>query len=114
MPDFSILLSENDLWMHSRTVGSRYGNKNVENLAKKIGHTFWMKEETSKFRYLYFLCGKKEKKRLISDLKIPILPYSQLTHPTQLVRKVYVENGQLKKVEILQGDDIGWKVKRQE
>ena len=41
MPDFSILLSEDDLWMHSRTVGSKFGNKSVDNLARKIGHTFW-------------------------------------------------------------------------
>jgi len=52
MPDFSLRLKEDDLWIHSRSVGAKFGNKNVENLAKTIGHTFWRKEETAKQRYI--------------------------------------------------------------
>lgn len=108
MPDFSILLEEDGLWMHSRTVGSRYGNKSIDNLAKRIGHTFWRKEETSKRRYIYFLCNKKEKKKLISDLKIPIFPYSDIREYEQLIQKVHVMNGKVEHIEILQGNDNGW------
>jgi hypothetical protein len=109
MPDFSIQLMDGGEWIHSRTVGERYGNKNVENLAKTIGHTFYRKEETAKHRYIYFLCGKREKKHLISDLKIPIFSYGDIKPYTQLIQKVHVRNGQLYRIEILQGLDNGWK-----
>lgn len=112
MPDYSIRINEDDLWTHSRTVGARWGNKSVENLAKTIGQTFWQKEETSKHRYIYFLCNKKEKKRIMKNLKIPVIPYSDIKHPEQVIRKVIVKNGKVEKIEILQGQDIGWKVKK--
>lgn len=108
MPDFSIRLNENDLWIHSRTVGAKFGNKRVENLAKAIGHTFWRKEETAKHRYIYFLCPPKEKKRMMKNLKIPIFPYSEIKPYTQLIQKVHVKDGELERVEILQGVDNGW------
>jgi hypothetical protein len=108
MPDYSIKLFEDGEWMHSRTVATRYGNKNIENLARRIGHTFWRKSETSKHRYIYFLCGKKEKKRLISDLKIPIFTYKNVQYPEQVIQKVYVKNGTFEKVELLQDIDTGW------
>jgi hypothetical protein len=108
MPDFSILLVEDGLWMHSRTVGSKFGNKSVDNLAKRIGHTFYRKEETAKHRYIYFLCDKKEKKQLISDLKIPILPYNEIKDYEQLIQKVIVKDRKVERIEILQGQDNGW------
>lgn len=108
MPDYSIRLFEQSDWIHSRTVGERYGNKNIENLASRIGHTFWRKEETAKHRYLYFLCGKKEKRRLISDLKLSILDYKDIKEYVQLIQKVHVKDGTLEKVEVLQGVDNGW------
>lgn len=108
MPDFSILLEEDGLWMHSRTVGSKFGNKSIDNLAKKIGKTFLRKEETAKHRYIYFLCDKKEKKKLISDLKIPILPYTDIKEYEQLIQKVIVKDGKVESIEILQGKDNGW------
>jgi hypothetical protein len=110
MPDFSILLEEDGLWMHSRTVGSKFGNKSVDNLAKRIGHTFWRKSETNKHRYIYFLCDKKEKKRLLNDLKIPIIPYKDVSHEEQVIQKVYVKDGKVEKIETLQGVDTGWKI----
>lgn len=112
MPDYSIRINEDDLWTHSRTVGSKWGNKSVENLAKSIGQTFWQKEETSKHRYIYFLCSKKEKKQMMKNLKIPVIPYKDITHPTQVIRKVHVKDGKVEKIEIVQGQDIGWKVKK--
>lgn len=108
MPDFSIRLNENDLWIHSRTVGSKFGNKRVENLAKAIGQTFWRKEETAKHRYIYFLVPPKEKKRMMKNLKIPIFPYSEIKEYTQLIQKIYVKDGVIEKIEILQGVDNGW------
>ena len=108
MPDYSIKLFEHGEWIHSRTVAEKFGHKAVESLASRIGHTFWRKEETSKHRYIYFLCNKREKKHLISDIKIPIFPYGSLTKYTQLIQKVHVKDGIVEHVEVLQGVDNGW------
>ena len=108
MPDFSLKLEEDGEWIHSRTVGARYGNKRVENLAKAIGHTFWRKEETAKHRYIYFLCNKKEKKQLMKNLKIPVFPYSDIKPYTQLIQKIHVKDGVVEQIEVLQGVDNGW------
>jgi hypothetical protein len=108
MPDYSIKLFEHGEWIHSRTVAEKFGHKAIESLANRIGHTFWRKEETSKHRYIYFLCNKHEKKRLISDIKIPIFPYGSMTKYTQLIQKVHVKGGVVTHVEVLQGVDNGW------
>lgn len=112
MPDYSIRINEDDLWTHSRTVGARWGNKSVENLAKSIGQTFYRKEETAKHRYVYFLTNKKEKKRIMKNLKIPVFPYSDIKPYTQLIQKVHVKDGQVERIEILQGVDNGWSNKQ--
>jgi hypothetical protein len=112
MPDYSIKLTEDGEWIHSRSVASKFGNKNIKSLAKRIGHTFWQKEDSSKHRYIYFLTDKRETKRLKKMLKLPILPYSEIKHPTQVIRKVYVKDGEVEKIEVLQGEDTGWKRKK--
>ncbi len=110
MPDFSLQLTEGGEWIHSRTVGARYGNKSIDNLAQKIGHTFWRKEETAKHRYIYFVCGKKEKKHLMKQLKLPILSYDDIQEYTQLIQKVVVNNNrEVERIEVVQGVDNGWK-----
>lgn len=63
------------LWIHSRTVFSLYGSNNVDVLKNKIGKTFWLKLEERKHRYLYCLCGKLERRKIIKNLKHPILDY---------------------------------------
>ena len=75
MGNFGIALEEDGKFMHSRTVSATYGSHNVEHLKKKIGHTFWRKEEPEKHRYVYFLCGRKDKKKMMKSLKHPPLPY---------------------------------------
>jgi hypothetical protein len=112
MPDYSIRINEDDLWTHSRTVGARWGNKSVENLAKTIGETFYRKEETAKHRYIYFLCGKKERKRMMNNLKIPVFPYNEIKPYTQLIQKVHVKDRVVERIEILQGVDNGWSNKQ--
>lgn len=108
MPDYSLKLFEDGDWIHSRTVAAKFGHKAIESLAKKIGHTFWRKEETSKHRYIYFLCNKKEKQALISDIKIPILSYASMQSYTQLIQKIHVRDGVVEQIEVLQGTDNGW------
>jgi hypothetical protein len=107
MPDYSLKLTEDGEWIHSRSVGSRFGNKNIKSLAKRIGHTFWRKEETAKHRYIYFLTDKKETKRLKKLLKLPVLPYSEIKQLDQLIQKVVVKDGEYSHVETVQGSGDG-------
>ncbi len=55
MPTYSLRLNEEDDWMHSRNVYSKYGSNNIDKMKKAIGHDFWLKRETTKHRYIYFL-----------------------------------------------------------
>ena len=86
MGNFGIALEEGGDFMHSRTVSATYGSHNVEHLKKKIGHTFWRKEEPEKHRYIYFLCNKKDKKKMIRTMKHPALPYPK--NPDNYVVKI--------------------------
>ena len=76
MPNYSISLQENPYkWIHSRTVSERWGSHNVEHLRKTVGRPFWRRQEPSKHRYIYFLTGKGETKKLKKQLKHPLMPY---------------------------------------
>jgi hypothetical protein len=86
MGNFGIALEKGGDFMHSRTVSATYGSHNVEHLKKKIGHTFWRKEEPEKHRYIYFLCSKKDKKKMIKTMKHPALPYPK--NPDNYVVKI--------------------------
>ena len=90
-PTFSLRLSEDEEWVHSRTVYSMYGSSNVEHLKRRIGHTFWLKKEAEKHRYLYFLGSKKDKRLFINNLKHPQLPY-----PKEAINKAEVTKHEVK------------------
>ena len=75
MPNYAIRLTEDGKWMHSRNVTTKFGSHNLEKLKKRIGHTFWRKEEPEKHRYLYLLCGKKDKKKIMNTLIHEAKPY---------------------------------------
>ena len=74
-PTYSLKIKPEGEWIHSRTVYSIYGSADPKKLVKAIGHTFWLKKEASKHRYLYFLGNKKENKRFIKVLKHPMKKY---------------------------------------
>ena len=92
-PTFSLKISEDGDWIHSRTVYSVYGSSNVEHLKKKIGHTFWLKKEAEKHRYIYFLGSKKEKKLFMSNIKHKLFPYPKDTNYKAEITKVEVTKG---------------------
>ena len=75
MPNYAIRLTEDGKWMHSRNVTTKFGSHNLEKLKKRIGHTFWRKEEPEKHRYLYLLCSKKDKKMIMNTLIHKAQPY---------------------------------------
>ena len=91
-PTFSLKISEDGDWIHSRTVYSVYGSSNVEHLKKQIGHSFWLKKEAEKHRYLYFLGNKKENKLFMNTLKHPLLPYPKEALNKAEVMKCEVDN----------------------
>jgi len=81
MPNYSVSLEgpPNYKWIHSRSVYSRWKTHNVEKLKERIGKTFWRKRESGKHRYVKFICGKIENKRLKKSLKHKELPYPKGT-----------------------------------
>jgi hypothetical protein len=44
-----------------------------------LGKTFWRKRESGKHRYVKFICGKIENKKLAKSLKHKVLPYIKTT-----------------------------------
>jgi hypothetical protein len=92
MPNYSVSLTgpPNYEWIHSRTVQSTYGSHNVEHLKKKIGKTFWRKKESQKYRYFYVLTNKVEKKKILKNLKHPVLPYPKNTDFKEEIEEIKV------------------------
>jgi len=58
-------------WIHSRTLFRRYGTSNPKRVAQMCGHPIMVKPDSRKYRYVYFLCGYSEEKRLKKSLYIP-------------------------------------------
>lgn len=58
-------------WLHPRTLVSRIGARNKESIPKP----YWKKFIRRKFRYLYFLCDRRQKRKIIENLIHPISPY---------------------------------------
>lgn len=92
MPNYSVSLEGPPYhWIHSRTISSTYGSHNVEHLKKKIGKTFWRKKESSKHRYVYFVCNKVEKKKIMANLKHPFYEYPKEAHHKDEIEEIRVE-----------------------
>ena len=96
MPTYSLRLNEEDDWMHSRNVYSMYGSNNLDKMKKAIGHDFWLKRETTKHRYIYFLGNKKENRNFNKILKHPSMDYPQDTEFIDEVIKVEVKDNKWK------------------
>tara|TARA_R110002074_G_scaffold144008_1_gene291403 strand:- start:11 stop:766 length:756 start_codon:yes stop_codon:yes gene_type:complete len=63
-----------DEWLTDRAIGEQLGSNALPNVLKKVPDMEW-KIKYRKHRYIYFLCSKKEKKRLLKILKHPIRSY---------------------------------------
>ena len=93
MPNFSIsLVGPPYKWMHSRTAFATFGSHNIEHLKKRIGYTFWRKKEATKHRYVYLLGNKIEKKKILSNLKHPFLPYPKSTSFIEEIEEIKVNS----------------------
>ena len=63
-----------DNWLSDRAIGEQLGTNGLKGVLSKIPDMEY-KKKLRKHRYLYFLCSKKEKKRLMGELKHPLLSY---------------------------------------
>ena len=61
-------------WLTDRAIGSKLGTNSLHGVLKKIPDMEY-KVKFRKHRYLYFLCSKKDKKKLIKELKHPLVHY---------------------------------------
>ena len=63
-----------DNWLSDRAIGEQLGTNGLKAVLSKIPDMEY-KKKLRKHRYIYFLCSKKEKKRLMGELKHPLLSY---------------------------------------
>ena len=70
----SCMYKINGKLLHSRTTFSKFGTNKVEEL-KKIDPELEVVYLPKKHRYIYILCGKRERKKIINSLKYPPLSY---------------------------------------
>jgi hypothetical protein len=61
-------------WLSDRAIGEQLGTNGLKGVLDKIPDMEY-KKKLRKHRYIYFLCNRKEKKRLIKELKHPLLSY---------------------------------------
>ena len=95
-PTYSLRLTEDGEWMHSRSVYSKFGSADPKKMVKSIGHTFWLKKEASKHRYIYFLGNKKENRNFHKMMKHPVMNYPKNYQHDVEIRKIEVENDKWK------------------
>ena len=63
-----------DNWLSDRAIGEQLGTNGLQGVLSKVPDMEYRKK-LRKHRYIYFLCSKKEKKRLIKELKHPLIDY---------------------------------------
>ena len=63
-----------DNWLSDRAIGEQLGTNGLQGVLSKVPDMEYRKK-LRKHRYIYFLCSKKEKKRLIKKLKHPLVDY---------------------------------------
>ena len=61
-------------WLSDRAIGEQLGTNGLKAVLSKIPDMEY-KKKLRKHRYIYFLCSKKEKKRLMGELKHPLISY---------------------------------------
>ncbi len=91
-PTYSLRVKEDDDWMHSRSVYSKYGSADPKKLVKAIGQDFWLKKEATKHRYVYFLGTKAENRKFRTMMKHPEMKYPKNYIQEVEIRKIEVDN----------------------
>jgi hypothetical protein len=91
-PTYSLKVNEDDDWMHSRSVYSKYGSADPKKLIKALGRDFWLKKEASKHRYIYFLGTKTENRTFKKMMKHPMMDYPKNYKHDVTITKIEVDN----------------------
>jgi hypothetical protein len=75
-------------WIHTRTIGAKLGGvRNKAIIEEKIQKPYWKRFNRRKFRYIYILTDKCEKKKIISSLKHPTSDYpKQLEYKDDIIK----------------------------
>jgi hypothetical protein len=73
-------------WMHPRTLVSKYGTQSFDHLDSVLPRPYWKKAYRRKYRYVYVLTNKKEKRWLVDNLNPTPLPYpKEISNPEKNV-----------------------------
>ena len=83
---------EDGKWQHPRTIFPYYGTNDIEKISTLVEKDFWIKKELRKHRYVYLLGSKKQKRKILKNLKHPILPYP---------KEADIEDVEIKKIKSL-------------
>ena len=67
--------SPQDRWKHGRTIFPYYGTNDIEKIRKQVKEPFWIRKELRKHRYIYLICNKSLKRKVMNTLKYPTLDY---------------------------------------
>lgn len=72
---WSFKWTEDSEWHHSRTSYVKFGTNDPKIIQTMTSTPFWIKKEPRKHRYVYILADKRERKKILKQLKYPSLPY---------------------------------------
>tara|TARA_R110000824_G_scaffold291330_1_gene479843 strand:+ start:558 stop:1292 length:735 start_codon:yes stop_codon:yes gene_type:complete len=72
---WSFKFNQNDRWKHGRTIFPYYGTNDIEKIQRQVKEPFWIRKEPRKHRYIYLLTSKRDRKKIMKNLKYPILNY---------------------------------------
>ncbi len=87
---WSFKFNENDRWKHGRTIFPYYGTNDIEKIQRQVKEPFWIRKEPRKHRYIYLLVNKKDKKKIMNNLKYSVLPYPKSRDAVDMeVKKMY-------------------------
>jgi hypothetical protein len=97
---FSLTLERNpkpEDWKHSRSFSRNFRTHNIQRLKQSIGRTFWIKPDSTKYRYLNFICSSRERRRIIKSLKHPLTPF----------KKEAIYDGEIQEIVVTHSDFYG-------
>lgn len=77
-------MDECKTWMHPRTVVANYGSRDPDKLPKP----YHIKNNPPKYRYIYILTDKREKKKIVSTLNHETLPYPKQITYVETIKQV--------------------------
>ena len=72
---WSFKFSEDGEWQHGRTIFPTYGTNNPAKIQEQVQRSFWIRKEPRKHRYVYVLANGGLRRKILKNLKHPILAY---------------------------------------